>query len=1255
MKTQLQSLRVSLFAILGFIALLTTHLNAQTVATDLLNNNGSSVVVFSFLNTSSDAILVTEIGSVAGVSATETAHLYVRNVAYNAPTGAPSAITSANGWTLVASNNSLAIIGNTTTNTPQMFISGMSYLVPALTQVQFALQLSSGANQPAFSTIAGNLRYSTIGTQSCNFSNAGCEIRTCDGYGFGGTMAAPTFTPRGFIGYINFMPAVACSGSPSLGSTVGPASVCPNTSFNLGISGGPQGTGVNYVWETSTNGVDFTPAAAAPNAPTWSTSITTATWFRLTATCTEPGGGTSSSTPIQVQLSPVSACYCTSGVGPTSTADSEILSVSITGEATSSINNPTPCPAVTGLRDFTAQSVTLMQGITYDLSVLMGQCGTFGYTNTLKAWIDFNQDGVFGEPSEQLGVLTQIAEPSGSNATFTFTVPFGSETGTTRLRVMMVETETQANVLPCSSFSWGSAHDYTVLIVPNVDCSGTPNPGNTISSAPSVCPGSNFTLSLQNGTAGGGVSYQWQTSSDGASWNNAPGSPNAPTWTTNQFSPTFYRCIVTCTASAESSTSVPVEVLLNNFLACYCTSGVGPTSETFGNLANVNLSNGSETLNNDTPCPAQTSLQNFTNLSIDLAQGEEYTLNFIMNVCGVTSSWNNTLKAWLDYDQSGSFEPGEQLGVVTLLSPPAGIPGAFTFTVPLTAIQGQTRLRIMAIETTDPNVVQPCASFTWGSAHDYTINIVPAPSCSSPTDLTVTNISSDAAVVSWNALAGQNTWEIQYGAPGFTPGQGTSVVTTNNPHNLIGLVDNTSYDVYVRAICAPGDTSVWRGPETFTTICVIYTAPFVENFDGSNWVSGSETNNIGSLIDGCWSRVPNVHTSFSWGTRSGPTPDAGTGPASDKSGLGKYVYTEASVGTLGSVATFTSPAIALTEIIDPYVGFSYFMRGVNIDSLNVFVSNDFGTTWNNLAVIIGQQQTSVNAPWLDTIVSLSAYENDTVMIRFQNIRRGINDDIAIDNFFILPCVGNAGLGGSMDVCILDQQVVLSDIAEIAQLGGQWVFSQNPSAIQNNSIFNVSVLPYTTHIVYYKVQGACADDSLAVEITVYPPSSAGNSNSFVNCNNGFINLFDGLTGTIDLGGQWYNPANVALNSALVQVNGQLSGVYNYYYVTSNGVCPADTSYAEVTLLNCVGISENEIAGFELYPNPTADVVFVSYSGQNLNTTMSLVDAKGSIVFSEEHVFTTNSTIEINMVDLHAGVYFVTIVSDSGRTIIQVVKQ
>ncbi|MGD9492276.1 MAG: choice-of-anchor J domain-containing protein [Bacteroidales bacterium] len=104
------------------------------------------------------------------------------------------------------------------------------------------------------------------------------------------------------------------------------------------------------------------------------------------------------------------------------------------------------------------------------------------------------------------------------------------------------------------------------------------------------------------------------------------------------------------------------------------------------------------------------------------------------------------------------------------------------------------------------------------------------PSCPEPLSLQVANIASDSADLSWTSSASE--FQIEYGVSPLTLGTGTRIITSNNPHSLTGLTASTSYDFYVRAICAAGDTSDWAGPITFTTNCDAVNVPYSENFDG---------------------------------------------------------------------------------------------------------------------------------------------------------------------------------------------------------------------------------------------------------------------------------------------------------------------------------------------------------------------------------------------------------------------------------------
>ncbi|MDG1148581.1 MAG: hypothetical protein P8N52_09780, partial [Crocinitomicaceae bacterium] len=98
------------------------------------------------------------------------------------------------------------------------------------------------------------------------------------------------------------------------------------------------------------------------------------------------------------------------------------------------------------------------------------------------------------------------------------------------------------------------------------------------------------------------------------------------------------------------------------------------------------------------------------------------------------------------------------------------------------------------------------------------VSIIEAPSCPPPTSLTLTSADLTSAEFSWVPDGSETEWELEYGAPGFSPGIGTVVTVGPAPTGPItGLVYNTFYEVYIRAICSAGDTSVYTGPIAFNT------------------------------------------------------------------------------------------------------------------------------------------------------------------------------------------------------------------------------------------------------------------------------------------------------------------------------------------------------------------------------------------------------------------------------------------------------
>src|SRR5690606_1777437 len=84
------------------------------------------------------------------------------------------------------------------------------------------------------------------------------------------------------------------------------------------------------------------------------------------------------------------------------------------------------------------------------------------------------------------------------------------------------------------------------------------------------CLGTDFTLSIENVIQENGISYQWETSTDGTTWVTATGSSTGFTYTAMQMEVTWYRCQVSC-AGGGTAASTPVQVGLNPPNECYCT------------------------------------------------------------------------------------------------------------------------------------------------------------------------------------------------------------------------------------------------------------------------------------------------------------------------------------------------------------------------------------------------------------------------------------------------------------------------------------------------------------------------------------------------------------------------------------------------------------------------------------------------------------------------------------------------------------
>ena len=79
-------------------------------------------------------------------------------------------------------------------------------------------------------------------------------------------------------------------------------------------------------------------------------------------------------------------------------------------------------------------------------------------------------------------------------------------------------------------------------------------------------------------------------------------------------------------------------------------------------------------------------------------------------------------------------------------------------------------------------------------------------------------------------------------------------------------------------------------------------------------------------------------------------------------------------------------------------------------------------------------------------------------------------------------------------------------------------------MMNDSLFTSSFLATTSYDFEYEVKYGCAVDTVVATVEIFKASSAGADGVINACKNQPINLYSGVSGNVDLGGDWYDPQN-----------------------------------------------------------------------------------------------------------------------------------
>ncbi len=132
---------------------------------------------------------------------------------------------------------------------------------------------------------------------------------------------------------------------------------------------------------------------------------------------------------------------------------------------------------------------------------------------------------------------------------------------------------------------------------------------------------------------------------------------------------------------------------------------------------------------------------------------------------------------------------------------------------------------------------------------DFAVTLIPT--CLKPAEVAVSNITANDAIVDWTPQGTETEWGIVAVPTGANPDAAVATSTSAHPFTVTDLDPNTAYDIYVKAICASDDESLWSDAVSFQTRCQSTDViPYTEDFD--TYGTGV------TAFPNCWSKLTNT-------------------------------------------------------------------------------------------------------------------------------------------------------------------------------------------------------------------------------------------------------------------------------------------------------------------------------------------------------------------------------------------------------------
>jgi GEVED domain/Ig-like domain CHU_C associated/Secretion system C-terminal sorting domain len=594
----------------------------------------------------------------------------------------------------------------------------------------------------------------------------------------------------------------------------------------------------------------------------------------------------------------------------------------------------------------------------------------------------------------------------------------------------------------------------------------------------------------------------------------------------------------------------------------------------------------------------------------------------------------NDIAAWIDYNQDGVFDAAEKLGQTdNFAAGPATT--SFTFTVPITAYDGKTRLRVRERDGATPNI-DPCGVETYGEVEDYTVTITGGTAL-------ITYSWSPSTFLSSSTVA--------------NPTVSAATTTTNyivTATSLAGCPNTASVALTVNAL--PAVTATATAPSVCVGSATTLTGGGATSYTWDNGITDGVAFNptatltytvTGTDANGCSNTATQTVT-----VNALPTITANASSTSVCAGSSVTL-------TGGGAATYTwDNGVTNGVAITPAATATYNVTGTDANGCQ-------GTASTTVTV---NAQPTANLP--TTISTCNATEildagNATLSgVSYLWSNGAITQTItaSTNGNYSVTVTGTGGCSVSDTVNVtLNSGVATANVSATSVSiceGTSTTLVGTPSggtfsANGTGAIFNGTATG--TFDVTYTVTTSCgtAIDTVSLTVNANPVTSITPSSPTI-CAGGATAVI--LTGS-PAGGTFSVQSGTASALTGNSFNPAATGTWTIVYSFTNASGCPDTSNINFNVNCTVGLNDlsKGVAAIQVVPNPTSGNFDLNISNAADNATIKLLSFDGRLLSTEKVDLNQNNTVKMNIANYANGIYFVNVTSGNVNKTIKITKQ